>query len=107
MNIDRQTDGEIDDEAEKCAVATNAAMEVAMDECSPQGLMATIGQMVGLDEPPDPDDVPTELSKPDCMDIDIVREWVVVRARQLAEDGEPLPDAIGMAWDEVSEDCGF
>jgi len=62
-----------DSEADKCAVATNAAMEVAMDECSPQGLLSNIGRMVGLDDEPEPDDVPSELSAPDCMDIDLFR----------------------------------
>ena len=71
-----------DSEADKCAVATNAAMEVAMDECSPQGLLSNIGRMVGL-------------------------EWVSVRARELIDDGEPLPDAIEQAWDEAGDDCGW
>jgi len=96
-----------DSEADKCAVATNAAMEVAMDECSPRGLLSNIGRIVGLDDEPDPDDVPTELSAPDCMDIDIVREWVAVRARELTDNGEPLPDAIEQAWDEAGDDCGW
>lgn len=98
---------EPDDEAEKCAVATNAAMEVAMDECTPEGLLTNIGRMVGLDEEPDPANVPEELSKAACMDIDIVREWVAVRARELTDSGEALPDAIAMAWDEASDKCGW
>jgi len=40
-------------------------------------------------------------------DIDIVREWVAVRARELIDDGEPLPDAIEQAWDEAGDDCGW
>jgi len=98
---------EPESEAEKCAVATNAAMEVVMDECTPGGLLSNLGRMVGLDKEPDPNDVPDELSAPDCMDMDIVREWVAVRAQELMGEDMGLADAIEQAWDEAGEECGW
>ena len=98
---------EPDSDVEKCAVATNAAMEVAMDECTREGLLSNVGRIVGLEKTPDPSDVPDELSPPDCMDIDIVREWVAVRAQSLMDDGEGMADAIEQAWSEAGEECGW
>lgn len=96
-----------DDEMEKCAVATNAAFEVAMDECSPDALLMNLARMTGLQQKPDRDDVPGELSTADCMEMEMVREWVAVRSEQLIDDGEGVSDAIEQAWDEVSEQCGW
>jgi len=95
------------EDADKCAVATNAAMEVAMDECSPQAMLENLSRMVGLADAPDPMDVADELDAVDCMDMDTVRAWVVVRADELIDDGEGLSDAIQQAWDEVEDDCGW
>jgi hypothetical protein len=94
-------------EKNQCAVATDAAMEVAMDECSSTDLLTNISRMIGLSESPDPDDLPDELSKPDCMDMDIVREWIAVRAFELVNDGEGLSMAIEQAWAEAGDSCGW
>jgi len=95
-----------EDETSRCAVATNAAMEVAIDECSGDGLLANIARIVGMQEVPDRDDVDDELSAADCLDNDIVRAWVAVRAEELIDDGEGLSDAIEQAWGESREMCG-
>jgi hypothetical protein len=92
---------------DQCAVATNAAMEVAMDECSPEDLLTNLGRMVGLEDTPDPGDVPDELDPADCMDMDIVREWIAVRANELIDDGEGMSDAIEQAWAEAGDECGW
>ena len=92
---------------DQCAVATNAAMEVAMDECSPEDLLTNLGRMVGLTESPDPRNVPDEPDPADCMDMDVVREWIAVRARDLIDAGVGMSDAIEQAWAEASENCGW
>lgn len=96
-----------DSEKDQCAVATDAAMEVAIDECSSADLLSNLSRMVGLQEPPEPEELPVELSKPDCMDMDTVREWIAVRSRELIEDGEGMSDAVEQAWAEAGERCGW
>lgn len=99
---------EQESEAEKCEIATNAAMEVAMEKCSSDGLLSNIAPVVGLSETPDPEDVPDELSPVDCMEMDAVREWVAVRARELIEkEDEGMVDALGRAWAEAGDECGW
>lgn len=95
------------DEQDECSVATNAAMEVALDECSDDGLMTNLSRMVGMKEPPEMNGPPDELDAADCMDMDVVRGWVVVRAHELIRDDVGLTDAIEQAWDEAGEECGW
>lgn len=94
-------------EEDACSIATDAAMSVALDECTEGGLMANLSRMVGLDEKPDPSDVPDELTAPDCMEMDMVRAWIVVRSKNLIDDGVGMTDAIEQAWDEAGGHCGW
>jgi len=41
------------------------------------------------------------------MDMDIVREWIAVRAFELVNDGEGLSMAIEQAWAEAGDSCGW
>mgnify|MGYP000335404305 CR=1 FL=1 len=91
---------------DRCAVATNAAMEVAIDECSEDGLLSNLSRLVGLEEPPERDETPDELSAADCLDGSIVKAWVAIRAEELIDDDEGLSDAIEQAWDESRDACG-
>lgn len=95
------------DERDKCVVATNAAMEVAIERCSEGELLDNLTRMMGVDEVPDAETMPDELDAPDCMDMELVRGWVAVRSRELINQGEGVSDAISQAWDEAAEQCGW
>ena len=95
-------------EGEACRIATNAALDAALDHCSTEDLESNVARMVGLDDPPECRKVTDELDQADCMDMATVRKWVVCRAVELVEsDEEPVTDAIERAWDEANGACGW
>lgn len=94
-------------DADSCSIATDAAMDVALEECTESGLLENLSRIVGLEEPPEPRETPDELSAPECMEMDEVRRWVVVRSKELIDGGDGLTDSIEKAWIEAGDQCGW
>lgn len=95
-------------EQNECTIATNAALDAALDHCSESDLKRTIAQMVGMEPDVDVSDAPHELDGSACMDMKTVRKWVVRRAVELVQqDNEGVQSAISQAWDEANDACGW
>lgn len=101
------SDSEPSDPNERCQVATSAALDAALNECSDGAVLFTIANMMGLEDTPDPAEMPVELDEVDCMKMATVRPWVATRAAELVKDGEGMSESISQAWSEAAEMCGW
>jgi hypothetical protein len=94
------------DEAERCRVVTEVAVERAMEKCgSEEAVREQLVRLVGLDEETDPD---CEAALEEGLDGETLtstrgtRQWVLCRAWQLVRDEEmTLSSATQKAWAEA------
>lgn len=93
---------------DRCTIALDALMEVAVEECGPEGGMGkNIGRLLGTEPDPDCEAALAEgLDEATCESTQGTRQWVACRAQQLVdEDDLALSAAMEEAWDEAKTAC--
>lgn len=98
--------GDSTDEAERCRVITEVAVEQAMEKCgSEEAVREQLARMVGLEDRslPGCDSIlDGSLDESTLESSRQVREWVFCRAWEaVEEDGKTLSTAIAKSWAEV------
>lgn len=102
------TNDSVDDDAEECRLAIEAAMGVAMDHCVAEDqVKGSVARLLGIDP-----DVNTELALREglganaCENFEDVRKWVLARTLKEIEDNDKtVAEALDEAWFDARLDC--